>query len=78
MHLDRVLTGWLAAAAVSASARTVGEAYDSALAESVIGMFKTELTKPLPSQKTRTAVRTTIWPSPVDNKSSPGPAGAGD
>ena len=36
----------LAAAGVSASAGTVGDAYDNALAESVIGLFKTELIKP--------------------------------
>jgi putative transposase len=31
---------------VSASVGTVGDAYDNALAESVIGLFKTELIKP--------------------------------
>jgi putative transposase len=36
----------LAAAGVSASVGTVGDAYDNALAESVIGLFKTELIKP--------------------------------
>jgi len=36
----------LAAAEVSASVGTVGDAYDNALAESVIGLFKTELIKP--------------------------------
>ena len=36
----------LAAAGVSGSAGTVGDAYDNALAESVIGLFKTELIKP--------------------------------
>jgi putative transposase len=36
----------LAAAGVSASVGTVGDAYDNALAESVIGLFKTELVKP--------------------------------
>jgi Integrase core domain len=36
----------LAAAGVSGSVRTVGDAYDNALAESVIGLFKTELIKP--------------------------------
>jgi putative transposase len=36
----------LAGAGVSASAGTVGDAYDNALAESVIGLFKTELIKP--------------------------------
>ena len=35
----------LAAAGVSASVGTVGDAYDNALAESVIGLFKTELIK---------------------------------
>jgi len=36
----------LAAAGVSASVGTVGDAYDNALAESVIGLFKTELIQP--------------------------------
>jgi putative transposase len=36
----------LAAAGVSASVGTVGDAYDNALAESVIGLFKTELIRP--------------------------------
>ena len=36
----------LAAAGVSASVGTVGDAYDNALAESVIGLFKRELIKP--------------------------------
>ena len=36
----------LAAAGVSASVGTAGDAYDNALAESVIGLFKTELIKP--------------------------------
>ena len=36
----------LAAAGVSASVGTVGDAYAKALAESVIGLFKTELIKP--------------------------------
>jgi putative transposase len=36
----------LAAAGVSASVGTVGDAYDNALAESVNGLFKTELIKP--------------------------------
>jgi putative transposase len=36
----------LAAAGVSSSAGTAGDAYDNALAESVIGLFKTELIKP--------------------------------
>jgi putative transposase len=36
----------LAAAGVSASVGTVGDALDNALAESVIGLFKTELIKP--------------------------------
>jgi putative transposase len=36
----------LAAAGVSAPVGTVGDAYDNALAESVIGLFKTELIKP--------------------------------
>lgn len=36
----------LAAARVSGSVGTVGDAYDNALAESVIGLFKTELIKP--------------------------------
>ncbi len=36
----------LAAAGVNGSVGTVGDAYDNALAESVIGLFKTELIKP--------------------------------
>jgi putative transposase len=36
----------LAAAGVAASVGTVGDAYDNALAESVIGLYKTELIKP--------------------------------
>ena len=36
----------LAAAGVSASAGTAGDAYDNALAESVTGLFKTKLIKP--------------------------------
>jgi putative transposase len=36
----------LAAAAASGSVGTAGDAYDNALAESVIGLFKTELIKP--------------------------------
>ena len=36
----------LAAAGVSGSVGTVGDAYDNALAESVIGLFKTELINP--------------------------------
>ena len=36
----------LAAAGVSASVGSVGDAYDNALAESLIGLFKTELIKP--------------------------------
>ena len=36
----------LAAAGVSGPVGTVGDAYDNALAESVIGLFKTELIKP--------------------------------
>jgi putative transposase len=39
-------TELLAAAGVSASVGTVGDAYDNALAESVIGLYKTELIKP--------------------------------
>jgi putative transposase len=39
-------TDRLAAAGVSGSVGTVGDAYDNALAESVIGLFKTELIKP--------------------------------
>ena len=45
----------LAAAGVSASAGTVGDACDNALAESVIGLYKTELTKP--RKPWRTAVQ---------------------
>jgi putative transposase len=40
------LTQRLAAAGVSGSVGTVGDAYGNALAESVIGLFKTELIKP--------------------------------
>ena len=36
----------LAAAGVQSSVGSVGDAYDNALAESVIGLFKTELVKP--------------------------------
>jgi putative transposase len=36
----------LAAAGVDASVGTVADAYDNALAESTIGLFKTELIKP--------------------------------
>lgn len=58
-HSRRIL-GWravafterLAAAGVSGSAGTVGDAYDNALDESVIGLFKTELTKPRSSWRT--------------------------
>ena len=39
-------TGRLAAAGISASVGTVGDAYDNALAESVIGLFKTEPINP--------------------------------
>jgi putative transposase len=39
-------TDRLAAAGISASVGTVGDAYDNALAESVNGLFKTELIKP--------------------------------
>ena len=42
----------LAAAGVSGSVGTVGDAYDNALAESVIGLFKTELIKPRGPWKT--------------------------
>lgn len=42
----RRFTERLAAAGASASVGTVGDAYDNALAESVIGLFKTELIKP--------------------------------
>ena len=37
----------LAAAGAQPSVGTVGDAYDNALAESVIGLYKTELIKPL-------------------------------
>ena len=40
------VTERLAAAGVQPSVGTVGDAYDNALAESVIGLFKTELIKP--------------------------------
>src|SRR4029079_16647666 len=39
-------TDRLIAAGVDPSVGTVGDAYDNALAESVIGLFKTELIKP--------------------------------
>jgi putative transposase len=39
-------TGRLAAAGAQPSVGSVGDAYDNALAESVIGLFKTELIKP--------------------------------
>ena len=42
---SRSPSGWLPQA-LSASVGTVGDAYDNALAESVIGLFKTELIKP--------------------------------
>jgi len=42
----------LAAAGVSGSVGTVGDAYDNALAESVIGLFKTELIKPRGPRRT--------------------------
>jgi putative transposase len=52
-HSDRgcqytsiAFTDRLAAAGISASVGTVGDAYDNALAESVNGLFKTELIKP--------------------------------
>jgi putative transposase len=44
--LQRGFTERLAAAGVSASVGTVGDACDNALAESVIGLYKTELIKP--------------------------------
>jgi putative transposase len=40
------LTERLAAAGAQPSVGTVGDAYDNALAESVIGLYKTELIKP--------------------------------
>jgi len=39
-------TGRLAEAGIDPSVGSVGDAYDNALAESVIGLFKTELIKP--------------------------------
>ena len=39
-------TGRLAAAGAQPSVGSVGDAYDNALAESVIGLYKTELIKP--------------------------------
>ena len=45
-HTSIAFTGRLAAAGISASVGTVGDAYDNALAESVIGLFKTKLIKP--------------------------------
>jgi len=45
-------TDRLAAAGVDASVGTVADAYDNALAESTIGLFKTELIKPRGQWKT--------------------------
>ena len=42
-HTSIAFTERLAAAGISGSAGSVGDAYDNALAESVIGLFKTEL-----------------------------------
>jgi putative transposase len=42
----------LAEAGIDASVGSVGDAYDNALAESVIGLFKTELIKPRGSWRT--------------------------
>lgn len=39
-------TGRLAASGIDGSVGSVGDAYDNSLAESVIGLFKTELIKP--------------------------------
>jgi putative transposase len=39
-------TDRLAEAGIDASVGSVGDAYDNALAESVIGLYKTELIKP--------------------------------
>ena len=44
-HTSVAFTERLAAAGVSASVGTAGDAYDNALAESVIGLYKTELIK---------------------------------
>jgi putative transposase len=49
----------LAAAGVSGSVGTVGDAHDNALAESVIGLFKTELIKPPGPWRTAEQVETT-------------------
>jgi hypothetical protein len=46
VYTSITFTERLTAAGVSPSVRTVGDAYDNALAESVIGLFKTELIKP--------------------------------
>jgi putative transposase len=45
-HTSVAFTERPAAAGVSGSVGTTGDAYDNALAESVIGLFKTELIKP--------------------------------
>ena len=45
IHLDRVHRA-PRRRGISGSVGTVGDAYDNALAESVIGLFKTELIKP--------------------------------
>ena len=50
----------LAAAGVSASVGTVGDACDNALAESVIGLFKTELIKPRGPWRTAEQVEVAI------------------
>ena len=51
----------LAAAGVDASVGTVADAYDTALAESTIGLFKTELIKPRGPWKTATRSRSPPW-----------------
>jgi putative transposase len=45
-HTSIAFTRRLAAAGVSGSVEAVGDAYDNAFAEPVIGLFKTELVKP--------------------------------
>jgi putative transposase len=45
-------TGRLAAAGISSSVGTVGAAYDNALAESAIGLAKTEIIKPRGPRRT--------------------------
>ena len=55
-YLSIRYTERLAAAEIDPSVRTVGDSYDNALAESVIGLFKTEVIKQLGSWKSLAAV----------------------